>query len=265
MIPTNALEWAGPALKVVLTPVLIGAASLAGRRWGTAVSGWLVGLPLTSGPVALFLTLEHGDAFAAAAAAGILAGTISQAAFSLAYAWLATRLPWPPALGGATIAFAAATLALSPLVLPVVFLFLLAVAVLTLTVQLLPPSAAARSGVDATPRWDLPARMVFATGFVVLLTGLAPVLGAHLTGLLSPFPLYAAILAAFAHSRLGAAPATAVLRGLLFGLYGFAAFFLVLALLLEPARAAFAFAVAAAVGLVVQGGSLWLLRRAQVP
>jgi len=31
-------------LKLVLTPALIAAASLAGRRWGHAVSGWLVGL-----------------------------------------------------------------------------------------------------------------------------------------------------------------------------------------------------------------------------
>ena len=33
-------------LKVVVTPILIAAASLAGRRWGQSVSGWLVGLPL---------------------------------------------------------------------------------------------------------------------------------------------------------------------------------------------------------------------------
>lgn len=32
-------------LRIVVTPALIGAASLAGRRWGQAVSGWLVGLP----------------------------------------------------------------------------------------------------------------------------------------------------------------------------------------------------------------------------
>lgn len=46
------------ALKLVLAPALIGAASLAGRRWGPAVSGWLVGLPLTSGPIAFFLRLD---------------------------------------------------------------------------------------------------------------------------------------------------------------------------------------------------------------
>ena len=29
-------------LKLILAPVIIGSASLAGRRWGAAVSGWLV-------------------------------------------------------------------------------------------------------------------------------------------------------------------------------------------------------------------------------
>jgi hypothetical protein len=33
------------ALKFVLTPALIGLASLVGRHWGPTVSGWLVGLP----------------------------------------------------------------------------------------------------------------------------------------------------------------------------------------------------------------------------
>jgi hypothetical protein len=56
----------GLALKLVLTPALIGAVSLAGRRWGPGVSGWLVGFPLTSGSVAFFLSLDHGLAFAAA-------------------------------------------------------------------------------------------------------------------------------------------------------------------------------------------------------
>ena len=46
-------------LKLILAPVIIGGASLAGRRWGPAVSGWLVGLPLTSGPVIFFLALSQ--------------------------------------------------------------------------------------------------------------------------------------------------------------------------------------------------------------
>ena len=60
------------ALKLLLAPLLILLATLAGRRWGPAVGGWLAGLPLTSGPVSLILALEQGPEFAARAALGTL-------------------------------------------------------------------------------------------------------------------------------------------------------------------------------------------------
>jgi hypothetical protein len=252
------------ALKLVLTPLLIGAASLAGRRWGPAVSGWLVGLPLTSGPITFFLALSHGTAFAAATAAGILAGTISQAAFCLVYGWLALRSGWPLSALASGLAFVAATAALEPLAIPVVLLFVLVVAALALALRLMPPGMAEPPGTakgGPPPWWDIPARMVVATAFVVLLTGVAAALGPHLTGLLSPFPLYAAILAIFAHHLQGPAAAANVLRGLLLGLFAFASFFLALALLIEPAGIAPAFAAATAVALALQAGSLWVLRR----
>ncbi len=44
-------------LKLVLSPLLLLMATLAVRRWGAAVGGLLVGLPLTSGPVSIFLAL----------------------------------------------------------------------------------------------------------------------------------------------------------------------------------------------------------------
>jgi hypothetical protein len=52
-------------LKLCLTPILIGGVSLAARRWDPSVGGWLVAMPLTSGPVALYIALDHGNAFAA--------------------------------------------------------------------------------------------------------------------------------------------------------------------------------------------------------
>jgi hypothetical protein len=48
--------------------LLVGTASLAGRRWGHVISGWLVGIPFTSGPITLFLFLDQGSSFAANAA-----------------------------------------------------------------------------------------------------------------------------------------------------------------------------------------------------
>jgi hypothetical protein len=74
------------ALKLILTPILIGGASLAGRRWGPAIGGWLVSLPLTSGPVTFFLALDRGTPFAATSAVGSLMGLMAIAGFTLAFA-----------------------------------------------------------------------------------------------------------------------------------------------------------------------------------
>ncbi|HEV8458353.1 MAG TPA: hypothetical protein VGR44_08655 [Methylomirabilota bacterium] len=251
-------------LKLVLTPALIGGASLAGRRWGPGVSGWLVGLPLTSAPVAVFLALEQGAAFAASAAVGTMEGAISQAAFCLAYGWLAFRGGRLPAMGASVLAFALATALLQRVALPLPARFIIVLAALAAALWLMPagrPSITAASA--SLPAWDIPARMVVATVFVLLLTGAASKLGPRLTGLLAPFPLYAAILAVFAHHLEGPAAAASVLKGLLLGLFGFAGFFLVFAALIESAGILAAVAAATAVTLVFQAASLWALRRSE--
>ena len=61
-------------LKLILTPLLIGSVSLAGRRWGPTVGGLLVALPLTSGPILFFLALERGAPFTVNTALGTLEG-----------------------------------------------------------------------------------------------------------------------------------------------------------------------------------------------
>jgi hypothetical protein len=243
------------ALKLGLTPVLIGGATLVGRRWGGAVSGWSVALPLTSGPVSAFLVAEHDARFGARAAVGSLAGVVAEAAFCLAYAWNG-RHGRLVALACATGGFAGAgaavqALRLTPrLPLPLLAVAVAAALVLVASSRALPQPAAVVHAAAPPPRWDLPARAIVTTALVVLLTGVATLLGARLTGLLSVFPLYVAVLAAFAHRADGAAAATAVLRGVLVGLYSFVAFFFVLAALLGriPAVAAFACASAAALG-----------------
>lgn len=42
--------------------------TLVTRRFGPSAGGWLVGFPLTSGPISVFLALEQGTDYAAAAA-----------------------------------------------------------------------------------------------------------------------------------------------------------------------------------------------------
>lgn len=243
-------------LKLVLTPLLIAAASLAGRRWGPAVGGWFVGLPLTSGPIALFLALDHGVGFAAAAAVGSLAGALAEAAFCVVYA-VAARRGWPTSLAAATIAFAAVAAVLQATGLSLVLTAACALASLALALALM-PRGSAPAAPPAPPAWDLPARMIITTALVLLITGAALALGPRLSGVLATFPVYAAILTVFAH-RASAAAAIQVLRGLLLGLFAFAGFFVVLGTLIEPLGVAAGFALATAAALAIQGGTLALV------
>jgi hypothetical protein len=252
------------ALKLVITPLLILLASLSGRRWGESVGGWLVGLPLTSGPVAFFLTLDQGPAFAVQSTAGSLAGTAAEACFALAYFQVAERWSWPFSLAMGTLAFAAAGATLQALSLPYVALLVVALVTLTLTLRVM-PAQKARSVAGMLPAWDIPARMLVATLLVLALTASASVLGARLSGLLATFPTFAAVLTVFAHRHQGSAAARQVLRGLVIGLYGFVAFFVALGLLLPRTSIALAFLGAAGAAMVVQGVSFALMRRAHKP
>jgi hypothetical protein len=245
-------------LKLLVTPLLIGAASLAGRRWGETVSGWFIGLPLSSGPVCWFLALEQGTGFAAAAARGCLGGAAAEAGFCLAYGVMARNAGWLGSIGAGTVAFAACAALLQVAELPLWLLALIVYAALASALWLMPLLAGGRAQLPAPPSWDLPARVIVATGLVLALTAVAPFVGARMSGLLATYPLFGAVLAAFAHHRSGAAAAGRVLRGLLIGLFGFTGFFVVLALTIEPLDIAGAFAAATVLALAIQGCSLWL-------
>ena len=252
------------ALKLVVTPVLIAAATLVGRRWGPSLSGWLVGLPFTSGPVIFFLALEHGTGFGATAALGVVLGVTSQAVFGLAYVHLGRDRDWPRAVVWGTAAFAIATVLFAVIELPEWLEPLMVAASLLVAIQLsggpVPAAPVARTAEPA----DLSLRIVIATALVIALTAAAPLLGARLSGLLSPFPLYAGILAVFAHRQGGAPAARSVWRGLLFGLFAFLGFFMVLAATLRPIGIGGSFALAIVTALLIQALTLLLLRRLQV-
>ncbi len=252
------------AVKVVVTPFLLGGASLAGRRFGHHVGGWLVGLPMTSGPVAFFLASDHETAFAADAAVGMMAATSSQVGFALAYRSTAGHGAMRAALSGSA-AFAASTIALSLVHWPAVQTFALVVATLAVGYAVAIRHAPGRPGdVASPPRWDIPLRMVAATAVVVLITGLAPALGPHLAGLLSPFPVFGAVLAIFTHHAHGPAGAMQVLDGLVLGLLAAAVFFLVLATML-PVVGLAAFALATVAAMSTQGVTMLAIPRDRQP
>jgi hypothetical protein len=254
-------------LKLVLTPLLLGGVTLAGRKFGPSVSGWLVGLPLTSGPVSFFLALEQGRVFAAHAGLGTLMGVISLSAFCVVYCWLSLRAGWLLCWLGSWAAYLAGTFLFTRVIFPLPLDLLLAVIVLGVSFYILPrDSQQASKDVPATisATWDMALRMLIATLFVLTLTGAAAALGPRLSGLLSPLPIFSSIVAVFAHKFEGAAAARLVLRGILAGSFAFIAFYLAITTLIVPWGIAAAFACALLGALLAQGCSLWLLSKWRV-
>jgi len=246
--------------KLLLTPALIGLVSLAGRRWGPAVSGWLVGLPLTSGPVVLFLALDQGTTFASRAAQGTLLGIASVAVFCLAYSWLSKRISWLGSLLASWAVFFALTAVFELITAPLVISFVGAIVCLTIVLNLLPASQSASVAANP-PQWETLLRMFTATAFVVGLTAIAALVGPQLSGLLTPFPIFASVLGAFTYHFQGASAARRLLRGVVTGSYTFAVFFLIIAGLIERWGIAAAFTLALAIALVTHGGTFLLIRR----
>jgi len=249
-------------LKLVLAPVIIGSASLAGRKWGPAISGWIIGLPLTSGPVIFFVTLSQPVSFAVNAVLGVIISGISLVLYVLTYSWLATRFRWSVALTGGLLAFAASTTLLETASFPLIPGFLAVCAAIVLGLRLMPSDIVEPSHAEMDPG-DIPLRILIGTGFILLITEGASFLGPRLTGLLTTIPLYVTILTVFAHRHQGPGAAAHVLRGLLYGLFAFAAFFLTLGLFIEKTGITISFLSAIAVALAIQGISLRILQQKQ--
>ena len=102
--------------------------------------------------------------------------------------------------------------------------------------------------------------MIFATTLVFLITGVAQSVGPQLTGLISPFPVYAATLAAFTHRLQGREQAVLLLRGVVAGSFTFIAFFLVVSLTLVAWGVTASFLAAIGVSLLTHAVSLQFLR-----
>ena len=102
--------------------------------------------------------------------------------------------------------------------------------------------------------------MVAALAIVLVITGTAASLGPRLSGLLSPFPVYATVLAVFTHEFEGALAATRLLRGVIVGMFSFALFFGILAWRLAEWNLAWAFGAATLGAIVMHGIGLYVLR-----
>ena len=245
--------------KIVLAPAFVIGASLAARRFGPRVGGLVGGLPVVAGPILLVFALEHGTKFAAQAAAGTLLGMVSLSVFIVIYAHAAVHTPWLASLLAGWAGFAAITVLLDGISVSAKVALAVVLVALTLTLALLPRHMQEPYSRADPPAWDLPVRAASALALVLVLTALAGHLGAHLSGLLAPFPVVASVLAVFTHILHGEEDVARILRGFVLGLVAYALFSFMLAVSLQSLGITSGFTVAIACALGTQALMLTLV------
>jgi hypothetical protein len=234
------------ALKLTLAPALVAAATRVARRLGHRAGGLVGGLPVVAGPIVLIYAVEHGEGFARAAAAATVLGVISTVTFCVVYALSARRARWPVSLIAGWSTFGVATALLSTITPPLGVSAMLAIGAVTVATLILGRLASPGEVVPAE-RDLLAWRIVITAALVLVLTALASTVSAHLAGLLAPFPIITAVLAAFTQAHGSADAAAELLGGLVPALGCFVVFFGTIALGLPSLGTGGAFTVASLV------------------
>jgi hypothetical protein len=235
-------------LRLALVPAAVWIASLAARRWGHGISGYLGGLPMIGGPITLFLALDLGPHFAARSALFTLAAIAAQAAHLLTFAYMARRGSWLLALVSGWTAFALVALAQAMLPLQPPLALLMAVLGLYAAWRWLPREQGAGDAARVPPI-ELRLRLVAAFALAALIVFSAPVFGPAVSGILLSVPITGSIIPPFTLALYGRDALARLLRGFVVGLSGFTGFFATLAFVLGPWGTTPSFAVAVAIAL----------------
>ncbi len=200
-------------VELSLAPTLILVSSLVQQRWGQRIGGLIVGLPLTSLPLLMLLSMAHGARFSAAAADSSLEASVAQALLIWVYVAVARRAGLAASLVASVGAFglAVAVLYATPKWSPLLSLAV-GVAAYVGALRWWPRANVARratGGPSVQPssqirlRYRLAIRMVIAALFAAFLTGVSGILGSQLSGLVSAFPVLTFVMGALTHREGG--------------------------------------------------------------
>ncbi|MEP6895265.1 MAG: hypothetical protein ABI986_06630, partial [Chloroflexota bacterium] len=184
-------------------------------------------------------------------------------AFCLTYAWLARKFNWVITAFASMLVFTGMTALLQNIDLPFILLFFAIISVILIGLWLMPKQTELEINESTPSNWDIPARILVGTGFILLMTGIAPYIGPRLTGLLTTIPLYAGILTIFAHRQHRDAGANSVFLRRATRSVRRLGFYIVLGLLIQNTSLAVSFGSAILSALIVQGLTLIIMQMAQ--
>ena len=239
-------------LKLSLVPLVVWLASVAGRRWGHAATGWISGLPLIAGPISMFLAIDQGARFAAETASATLQVTGAAALHCFVFAHASRRFGWLASLLLGWTAFVAAAAVLGAVPMPPLVgagATLLALGVMLAKL----PTVRREIGPVSIPGSEMAVRVAVALAIAAAVALGANFFGPRISGILLAFPITGSVLPSFALALHGSDATVRLLAGFLSGLFAFAAFHLVVATALPTLGILIGFPAAFAAGIAAAG------------
>ncbi len=238
-------------LRVLLVPLAVAVGTLAQRRFGDAVGGLVIALPIASLPLLWLVALQHGTGFASSMTSALLVGSVAEAVVLWIYAHFTVRFSPSAALAGALGVFALAAGAVDVLKLSAILAGVLTAIGFAVALRWWPATARVSSVSHGPSRLWL--RIIVATLLTMVIASLAGRLGPVLSGLIDALPATSLMMAFLTHQEQGSPASSHFLYGVTRGSFSYLASMIVLAELLRTRDLPLAFGAAMVVALIVQG------------
>lgn len=225
-------------VKMAVTAGFVVAATVAAERAGPLIGGLVATLPLGTGPVYVFLALDHGAPFIAQSAVNSLAINNVNVIFALCYVLLAQRHSLTVSLSLSLLLWCVLAWGVHVVHWTVLSAGLTDLVVLPSCIALARPLRHVRIPPVRTYWYDLALRAALVAILVGVTVSLSYRIGPAGSGILAVFPIILISVILILHRRVGGPPAAAVMANGVLGLVGFACACVVLHFTAVPLGAA---------------------------
>jgi hypothetical protein len=257
--------WVTLAIKMAITALSVCVATIIAERLGAVAGALVATLPVSAGPVYVFLALDHDASFISASAVASLALNAATAIFITAYVLTAQRRSLWISISLAMMVWLAVTLALVRVHWTAPSALVLNLVVFTLCTWVVKPYGRVAMPSTTRPWHDF----VMRAGLVALLVGAAVALSSRIgptgSGVLAVFPVIYTSIMLILHRRVGGPATAAVLANAVFALAGFGLALLTLHLAAVPLGSAAALIAALSVSVAWNAGLYIARHRKSLP
>lgn len=215
-------------VRMAVTAAFLIAATVTAERAGPLIGGLVATLPISAGPIYIFLAIDHGAHFVGESALGSAVTNAFNIAFAVTYALLAQKRSLLVSLGGAFAAWAVLSTVFGQVPLGMWGTIVLNIVALGLGHVLVSRLLHVQFPRMRTYWYDYVLRATMVAVLLGVVVTLSYHIGAAASGNLAVFPIVLSSLILILHPRAGGPATAAVLSNAVVGLGGFAVAMLVL-------------------------------------